>query len=109
MKINLYFKEYKLGSITSQNGELIYCSNCEEEKAFKENCFSSIFYPLFDSSNAVISNQIPHFIKDYIKMCDNKFLASQAKIQSSDDMFTKLYKLSTLKFDDFGFYIKANQ
>ncbi len=108
MKINVYFKEYKLGNITCQNGKLLYNSYCENEKSFKENCFSSIFYPLFDSDNTSLET-LPRFLKDYVKMCDNKFLATQAKIAKSDDCFTKLYKLSTLNFDDFGFYIKADQ
>ena len=109
MKINLYFKEYMLGNITCKNGQLFYSSNCEKERQFKENCFSSIFYPLFDSTNTILDENMPRFLKDYIQMCENDFLVSQAKIENTDDVFTKLYKLSTLNFDDFGFYLKANK
>jgi hypothetical protein len=107
MKISVFFKYYNLGELFKQNNEVYYNSNLKDEEEFKANCFSAIFYPLFKSRNKKIE-KFPPFLQDFIQMCKNDFLAKKARIEIADDSFTKLYKLSTLKLDDIGFYIKAH-
>lgn len=106
MQIEVYFKNYLLGSLSKNGNEFVYNSNPEGESLFKASSVSAAFYDLFDSQNKIL-NGLPSFLSDYESLTKNDFLAMQAQIKAEDDYFTKLYKLSTLNFDDIGFYIKA--
>ena len=104
MKVDLFFKNYHLGTLTQSGHDWIYNSNSKDEKAFKENAISAMFYGLYDSADLKVE-QLPYFIQDYLDLAENEFFIAQANIQTSDTSFEKLYKLSLLKFDDIGFYI----
>ena len=104
MKVNVYFKNYHLGSLQEVQGKMVYTSNLEGEKQFSENSFSSSFYILYDSNQKVLES-LPNFLQDYLNLAQNDFFISQTNIQEHDSAFTKLFKLSALAFDDIGFYI----
>lgn len=106
MKINVYFKNYLLGSLTKGSGGFVYNSNTQGELEFKNNTVSSAFYELYNSKNAQLK-ELPAFLQEYLQMTKNDFFITHAEISLQDDDFTKLYKLSKLRFDDMGFYIKA--
>lgn len=104
MKIDVFFKDYHLGVLTSKDNEFIYNSDLQGEKNFKENAVSAMFYGLFDSANLQLK-ALPYYISEYLDLQDNEFICRQVNINKSDSDFEKLYKLSLLKFDDIGFYI----
>lgn len=105
MKVLFYFKKYLLGELTWEDG-YVYTSNLEGEKLFKQNSFASPLYPLFNSHHVKLE-KLPHILDDILKNANNEYLKRKAKIEQSDSDFVKLYKLSTLPFDDIGFYVKA--
>lgn len=104
MKVDLFFKDYHLGVLTYEDGCYVYNSNVNDEKIFKENMVSALFYGLFDSQNLKLK-KLPEYIQNYLDLQNNEFVFEQAKINAGDKDFEKLYKLSLLKFDDIGFYI----
>jgi hypothetical protein len=74
------------------------------ENEFLKHSFSSPFYPLFKSRNKILV-QLSNFLQNYVDMTNAEFFIEQADIKKTDNEFEKLYKLSSLTFDDTGFYI----
>lgn len=105
MKIYVFFKTIFLGTLEFDGKNYIYNSNLSGEKEFKEKFVSSEFYALFNSNNQKFE-EMPDFLNDFLKLAQNPVIKSHAGIVSQDSDFEKLYKISSLKFDDIGFNLK---
>lgn len=104
MKIDVFFKNYHLGTLTFKDNHYIYNSNVTQEEDFKKNNVSAMFYGLFNSHDLPL-NELPAFLQQYLDLQKNEFVSNQAKLNQNDTDFEKLYKLSLLKYDDISFYI----
>jgi hypothetical protein len=106
MKIYVYFKDFLLGHLTYKKNKFIYNTFMLGEEAFLEYAFSAPFYTLANSMDRELT-ELPDFLKPFEEMTKNKFFMEQANIDGTENEFQKLYKLSTLKFDNTGFTISS--
>lgn len=106
MKVCLYFKNYKLGELTYDNGLYIYNSNTEGEIA--ASIFPSMtLYGLENSNNKVSSSLFPIFQNIVDEVSQRKDILTLINFQSNDNPFTLLTKYGKVLQNNKRFYVIA--
>lgn len=105
--INLYYKEFKLGVLSYENGYYIYNSSEEENKALK-NYAGLVNYNLQNSKN-IKSKEIFSFFKTEFLDFINVRPDILKKIgENSKNDYEILEKFCKLNFDKFNFWLSNN-
>lgn len=109
MKIYLYFGEYRLGflekCIESRTAKYLWVPDINEiEKADKKYFFNMSMFSL--SKEPKIYDKIPCHFADNDVLLSRKDIIDKVGITPDDDLFTRLYKLSTLEETRIEFIIK---
>jgi len=115
MKIYLYFIEYKLGSLekyneTDENGlikeKYLWIPNVNEiEKAEKEYPFGMDM--LMMPKENKLYDKIPYHFREMDVAPSRTDITEKVGITKDDDLFTRIYKISTLEFFNQEFITKT--
>ena len=105
MKIYLYFQEYKLGSLEKCEDKFLWIPIADGiDKAKKEYPFSMV--PFYMDNKEKLYDKIPHYYADNNISNRRTDIIEKVGITKGDDLFTRLYKISTLEYNGTEFYIK---
>ena len=114
MKIYLYFMEYKLGSLER-------CNLLEENGLIKEKYLwipnvseiekAKIEYPfgmdmLMMPKENQVYDKVPYYFAENDVLPSRRDIIDKVGITPDDDLFTRLYKISTLEYFDQQFVTK---
>ncbi|MGD9901257.1 MAG: hypothetical protein AB7S44_01825 [Spirochaetales bacterium] len=106
MKINYYYKDIKLGTLTYKQHTYIYVSDLENEAIALQKHPLMKFYTLANSHKNKSQTLFKEFT-EFLEATNRKDIIERAKIKEKDSAFTKLYKFAKLNQDTSEFYIKA--
>ena len=105
MKIYLYFQEYKLGSLEKCEDKFLWIPIADGiDKAKKEYPFS--MDPFYMDNKEKLYDKIPYYYADNNISNSRTDIIEMVGITKEDDLFTRLYKISTLEYNGTEFYIK---
>ncbi len=100
----LYYKDYKLGILTRENGEYIYNSSLEEKEALSK--FSGlILYNLANSENLKSKEIFPFFKTEFLDKVKVRNDILNKIGENSQNDYEILEKLCKLNFDKFNFWL----
>lgn len=105
--INLYYKEYKLGSLSYQNGYYVYNSSETEKEALK-NYAGIINYNLQNSSNLKSKDIFSFFKTEFLDFINNRSDILKKIGENSKNDYEILEKFCKLNFDKFNFWLSNN-
>ncbi len=104
MKINVYYKEIKLGELSHVTNNYIYKANKQNiEKAHKKGYITF----LYKCDDSFISEELPFSLQNLIPTEKQQDILLLADINKNDSDFEKLYKLSKLDLETTDFYVKS--
>lgn len=106
MKVQVWFKNWHLGEMTSKGDKIVYNSNLKGEKEFFEQSYSTQFYTLYNSQNKILET-LPSIIADYLEMANYKIYRHMFEMDEKTSSFDRLYNIGTLSLDTSAFYIKS--
>jgi len=105
MKIELYFKRHRLGTLQFENGQYTYNSNLEGERGAKEFASYILLYGL-ENSNNLTSDKLWKVFADMLSNIKlRKDILNQIGATDTDTDFEILYKYAGIPQIDFGFHI----
>lgn len=105
--INLYYKEYKLGSLSYQNGYYIYNSSETEKEALK-NYAGIINYNLQNSDNLKNKEIFSFFKTEFLDFINCRPDIFKKVGENSKNDYEILEKFCKLNFDKFNFWLSNN-
>lgn len=108
MKVVLYFKSFRLGYLTYEDGQYVYNSNIEGENAAKS--FPSMLLYGLEGSNNVKSEKLFEVfktIKDNVAL--RKDILRAIGFEEGDNDFTVLAKYGKVKQNDFRFHLVTEE
>ena len=104
-KVYLHFKDYVLGFLVQENNSYVWFPDTNNIKScfYKYNGAVDLF--LLEIDKQKIYNIVPQHFSDYLVTSERTDIVKNAKIESSDSDFEKLYKMASLKYFGNDFYI----
>lgn len=106
-KVELYFQDCHLGTLTYKNNKFVYNSDVLGEKDFEKVNPIKMGYSLFNSKDYCGEKIFKEFL-EFVKASERSDFIEDGKILPTDDLFTKLYKVAGVNTDKNSFYIRQS-
>ncbi len=103
--ISVYYKEIKLGELTTVNKNYVYKAIEKNVKLAHEKGY---FTFLFNCDENFISEELPYSLQNFIPTEKHKDIIEEANILKTDSDFEKLYKIASLPYSKEDFHISIN-
>lgn len=106
-KVELYYRNCHLGTLTYENGKYVYNSDLLGEKLYEQECPLKYEYKLRNSKNLESDYLFDEF-SVFEKLTARADAVMIGGIKPTDDMFTKLHKVAGINSDKISYYIRQS-